>query len=319
MDDEGGAALDSLFSTPQSAYEECSFTFIVKERMVGDFCDDVDSSSEVFASTFTCGILDMPNLSSTDFDKTGEVVWPVSVLLTSCLLNLKCVRRLLNEGRSGERSRIIELGAGVGLPSLALFEYSRNSNLSIVATDGREEFVEGGILGRNVSRLMEKGGVSSAGMLTSNFLLWGKVDHIHDILSNGGPYDLVYAADVLQWPAVLEPLAETVHALLYGARNPRFIVGVVERDDGTLRRTFFETLQSFGFGEARAIDYKEFLQTDGEGGFLLPERGAEFGGRSCTIWECCLLDKERVPNLLLTGAEDRIKGRGFEQTLTMPC
>ena len=57
----------------------------------------------------------------------------------------------------------------------------------------------------------------------------------------------------LQWGAVVEPLAMTVHALLHpgqeGAQGmkkypPVFFLGIGERDDGALKRKFFSLLQS---------------------------------------------------------------------------
>ena len=132
----------------------------------------------------------------------------------------------------------------------------------------------------------------------------------------------------LQWPAVVEPLAMTVHALLHPGQEggtrvkkypPVFYLGIVERDDGALKRKFFSLLQSYGFSEARKINYEEYLSRDlgaGDEAFLFPPKGSEFGGRVCMIYEIFLINLEPKPVLL---QRDQILSTGYEATLTLPC
>jgi len=95
--------------------------------------------------------------ASTDFDDTGSVVWPVSVLLSQFVVN-----HYANAYRSTGRSPfVLELGAGVGLPSVSLLSLPTIDNEipkpKVVATDGRDTYVvKDGVLQRNVGG--EKGG-----------------------------------------------------------------------------------------------------------------------------------------------------------------
>jgi|TARA_B110000305_G_C18931291_1_gene399680 hypothetical protein len=136
----------------------------------------------------------------------------------------------------------------------------------------------------------------------------------------------VIAADVCQWPSVIEPLALTIHALLWRSEEARigknfppfFFLGIVERDDGSLKQTFFSKLKSLGF-TIREIPNDEFLRKSASGDYMFPKSGAEFGGRVCKIYEMELVNFAIQPSLLSVDGLDCIQGSGFAQTLTMPC
>ncbi|GMH68517.1 hypothetical protein TrLO_g2283 [Triparma laevis f. longispina] len=278
--------------------------------------------------TFDVEILSSPS-AATDFDKTGEVVWPVSVLLAQFLLSYAGLRARIEDSEPTSPLRILELGSGVGLPSAAVLEYYAGfkNRISLRASDGHEAFIttgegEAGILSRNLEKYEQNAKAIP--------LLWGKTQ---DVLNALPSYDVLFAADVVQWPAVVEPLAMTVHALLHpgkGAepkKRPVMYLGIVERDDGALKQKFFALLCSYGFSEARQIKYEEYLpRVEGEEGgsdeaaaFTFPAKGAEFGGRICMIYEIELIDFDMVPVLLEAGVTDKLLSSGHEQTMTLPC
>jgi len=267
--------------------------------------------------TYSFSLLDESTLSvtvktsssaSTDFDRTGEVIWPVSVLLAQFLVNYAPVAY-------SDRLRALELGSGMGLPSCALLK--RNATISCLTTDGCPDYDEP--LGDNLSPFNPRG--------SRRQLLWGDRNDIRNC-KKGGDFDFVFAADVVQWPAVVQPLALTVHALLYRSRKsaaetdrppPTFYVGIVERDDGSLKRSLFRQLRELGFSAEREIDYSEYLPENEEGaGHRFPEHGSEFGGRECKIYETKLTDYTIMPTLLETG-KDLIYTEGYENTTTLPC
>ncbi|GMI46536.1 hypothetical protein TrCOL_g5745 [Triparma columacea] len=176
--------------------------------------------------------------ASTDFDDTGSVVWPVSVLLSQYVVNWYHDRYLppsaasSSPSGSSPRPQLLELGAGVGLPSRSLLDLVKwvpsLPKPSVVATDGRDAYVsDDGVLALNVAG--EKGG-------NVRKVVWGNEEDVDGLLKSTPSslgFDFVYMADVLQWPAVVEPLSKTVRALT--KLGGTVAVGIVERDGGACR------------------------------------------------------------------------------------
>ena len=104
--------------------------------------------------------------ASTDFDRTGELIWPVSVLLAQCCLNLKSLSLLIT---TIDHPTFVELGAGMGLPSCALLQ--QHSNLSVIATDGADYSAdESSPLTMNLSQYGDRA--------CGKKLLWGCVEDV---------------------------------------------------------------------------------------------------------------------------------------------
>ena len=97
-----------------------------------------------------------------------------------------------------------------------------------MATDGRDAYVsDDGVLALNVAG--EKGG-------SVRKVVWGNEEDVDGLLKSTPSslgFDFVYMADVLQWPAVVEPLSKTVRALT--KLGGTVAVGIVERDGGACR------------------------------------------------------------------------------------
>ena len=58
--------------------------------------------------------------------------------------------------------------------------------------------------------------------------VWGDKTHLLSIVKKIQPVDVVIAADVIQWPAVIEPFLHSVKALLWNSRcvePPKCILG----------------------------------------------------------------------------------------------
>lgn len=226
---------------------------------------------------------------------------------------------------------IIELGAGIGLPSLLASQFTNVSK--VVITDGNEVVMD--LVKQNIQLQQqndENGELSNYknSKLSSEVLIWGNKTQLKNILNEKfreekeGVIDVVLAADVIQWPAVVEPFLHTVKALLWkkamsildlllelekedqqeekllNKRNlilhnqPKCILGVVKRAESTF--TLFRTLlkEEFGFCLTK-VNHEEVLlrqqklqQTNTNSmtnDLALPECCQEFGGRKTEIYE----------------------------------
>ena len=164
--------------------------------------------------------------ASTDHDLTGQVVWPVSVALARFV----AARLDSLKGR-----RVVEVGAGTALAGLAA---ARSDAASVVLTDGSDVII----------RLLERALASSNVTATlkaptsAKKLLWGDRASYESI----GGCDVVLGADVVCWPRLVEPLLQTVRALLRGSADGVFYCGFVSRSQLT-ERLFFEQSKRFGF------------------------------------------------------------------------
>ncbi|GAV62144.1 Methyltransf_16 domain-containing protein [Cephalotus follicularis] len=115
--------------------------------------------------------------ASTDFDLTGQLVWPGAMLLNDYLSKNADMLR----GCS-----IIELGSGVGITGILCSRFCRQ----VVLTDHNEE-----ILDKNIE--LHSSSENSNCELVAEKLEWGNVDQINQISQNySGGFDLVLGADI---------------------------------------------------------------------------------------------------------------------------
>ncbi|GKY98865.1 hypothetical protein MPSEU_000842500 [Mayamaea pseudoterrestris] len=291
--------------------------------------------------------------ASTDYYLTGQVLWPVSILTSHYLMHV-CQQQNDDNKSQWHDKTIVELGAGgTALPSLIAAQCSRAN--TIVATDGNDDFVLE-LLRKNVDYFNndQRQGASSAAtsiestaataatataielrtQLLAKQLVWGNGAQIQALLHEIKAVDIVVAADVVQWPAVIEPLLHTVKALLWRNSHcqqreqaheqaqdqqqspPVFILGIVNRASSTYDM-FFRLARQLGF-KWRQVHASEYLQ-DG----IVPKSCQEFGGRATEIVELTLrTDQTDVPVLLaVDGKAPNVKttGTGYESTLALPC
>lgn len=239
------------------------------------------------------------NQATTDYDLTGQILWPVCILLSHYVANAS--KQLA--GKS-----VVELGAGgTGLPSLVAAHFAD----CVFATDGNGDVVLD-LLKKNVENFRQRHRSSS---LEARMLLWGNVNQLQELMNSIGTVDVVLAADVVQWPAVIEPLLHTVKALLWSSKSPHpvFILGIVNRASYTYDM-FFRLAQELGF-EIRLVPVDDYL-VDG----IVPEPCQEFGGPKTEILELTLKDRSNVPLLLqVDETVDMTKGSEFRHTSALPC
>jgi hypothetical protein len=174
--------------------------------------------------------------AGTDFDLTGQIVWPVSVFLAWFVATNEPLFRA---------KTIVELGAGTGLGGFVSARVSAHT----VLTDGNDvvlkmlrDGVARGHVARHVAASAREGagGVGGVGgdgggggggggggahpaapaaSLAVEKLLWGDEDNFETICAAlpHGYADVLIGADVVCWPAAVLPLLTTVKALLLRA------------------------------------------------------------------------------------------------------
>ncbi|GAB2277086.1 hypothetical protein Dimus_011795 [Dionaea muscipula] len=146
-------------------------------------------------TTFTFGsqVIELYSLqsASTDFDLTGQLVWPGAMMLNDYLSK----NAEMLQGCS-----VIELGSGVGITGMLCSRFCNK----VVLTDHNEEVLK--ILKRNVDLHTSSGNSPRCTELIAEKLEWGNSDHINGIIQrypNG--FDLILGADIyiLFYPVLL--------------------------------------------------------------------------------------------------------------------
>eukprot|EP00937_MAST-01D_sp_MAST-1D-sp2_P002360 g2360.t1 len=185
--------------------------------------------------------------ASTEYDRTGQIVWPVSVFLAWFVTSR--VARPWIAGRT-----VVELGCGTALAGVAAARLSAHTAL----TDGSDVVLR--MLARTASLNQDELG---AQRLSVHSLLWGDRENHERFCAALGERqaDVVIGADVVCWPASVRPLLTTVKALLRGSSAtdpaPVFFCGFVCRAHN-IRAVLLETAVSLGFEVSRIPD-AEFL------------------------------------------------------------
>ncbi|CAN1250161.1 Protein N-lysine methyltransferase METTL21A [Linum perenne] len=171
-------------------------------------------------TTFTFGSHSLQLLclqsASTDFDLTGQLVWPGATLLNNYLSqNAELLR-----GCS-----VLELGSGIGVTGILCSRFCRRA----VLTDHNDEVIK--ILKKNIDIQSSSENPDCCAELLAEKLEWGNSDQVNQILqrSHGG-FDLILGADICFQQSSISLLFETVEQLLrFQSGKCRFILGYVSR------------------------------------------------------------------------------------------
>jgi len=183
---------------------------------VGDFFINRDYVTSNFSFGFLNVELDCLQSASTDFDLTGQVIWPASRLLS----------HFIAAPNGGLRSRavevqgadVLELGSGCGLAGLVA---SFCGIKSITLTDNEPEVLD--ILKLNLRHACP--GVAARVC----DLDWGsEVAHKRlEVDSGVEKWKLILAADVVFWQEAIKPLSKTISDLL--AKDGVMFLGYFDR------------------------------------------------------------------------------------------
>ncbi|XP_047967563.1 protein-lysine N-methyltransferase EFM3 [Salvia hispanica] len=179
----------------------------------------INDNYQIARFTFGSQILELYCLqsASTDFDLTGQMVWPGAELLNNYLSKNSDILR----GCS-----VIELGSGVGITGILCSRFCRE----VVMTDHNDEVLK--ILTRNIELDDSSKNSACSAKLKSAKLEWGNSEQLDDILQRHPEgFDLVVGADICFQQASVPLLFHTVKRLLNVGlkKNCRFILGYVSR------------------------------------------------------------------------------------------
>ncbi|EOA27971.1 hypothetical protein CARUB_v10024142mg [Capsella rubella] len=134
--------------------------------------------------TFGSHVLELYCLqsASTDFDLTGQLVWPGAMLMNGYLSG----NAEILQGCS-----ILELGSGVGITGVLCSKFCRK----VIFTDHNDEVLK--ILKKNIELHGHSCGPNPSAELEAAKLEWGNSDHLGEILQkhNDG-FDLILGADI---------------------------------------------------------------------------------------------------------------------------
>ena len=212
---------------------------------------------------------------------------------------------------------VVELGSGVGLPGFVASEFANK----VLLTDGND-FVVDSILNRSVSFyntnmsdsiLVQSSSSHCKNNISVQKFIWGDKEQLKEILEDFGTVDVIVAADVVQWPSVLEPFLHSCKALLWKSSKPLLVLGLVQRAQSTYRE-FFKVANQLGFVWER-VSYEIFLP-----GGVLPEACQEYGVGKPEIYELQLASRLNSP-ILLNDVEDQstsVTGIKY-QFSSLPC
>lgn len=224
----------------------------------GDYEDNFDASLFLneeyetvdyeFGGTLTSGH-EVPRLTqpllastgaSTDWDLTGQIVWPVSVFLGYYVVQKEDKFR---------GKHVCELGAGCGLSGLVASQAAGKT----VLTDGNDVIVR--LLERNAARQMETG--LSKGDVSAALLLWGDEKSFERYVDRFGVPEVLLGADVVCWPQYVAPLVQTTKAFMqrrirdHGENDMRLVLGYVVRAENN-HRLFLDECAAHGLVVAEA-------------------------------------------------------------------
>ncbi|XP_011090179.1 protein-lysine N-methyltransferase EFM3 isoform X1 [Sesamum indicum] len=179
----------------------------------------INDNYQLTRFTFGSQVLELYCLqsASTDFDLTGQLVWPGAELLNHYLSKNADMLR----GCS-----VIELGSGVGITGILCSRFCSE----VVMTDHNDEVLK--ILTRNIELHQSSQDSHSCARLKAEKLEWGNSEQLKYILQRHPEgFDLVLGADICFQQSSIPLLFNTVEKLLQVSRQAKckFILGYVSR------------------------------------------------------------------------------------------
>ena len=199
--------------------------------------------------------------TSTDFDLTGQIVWPASIILCWYLAHHRL--DLL------ENKTVLELGAGCGLAGFYAAKFCSHTTI----TDGNEVVLR--LLEQNKQFLLDKEVTMEIGKPAKNKvevkkLLWGIKDEIRAIYCNENSTSssssssiptpsIIIGADIILWPLSVLPLVHTLRWLLsFNAETSRAIISYVVRANSTTE-LLLEMASAYGLDIETIRTHDQFL------------------------------------------------------------
>ncbi|KAM9977015.1 hypothetical protein ACTFIR_010867 [Dictyostelium discoideum] len=179
----------------------------------------VKKTLEYFGVNVNLNVLDS---ASTDFDLTGQVIWPSAQVLT---------QYIIKNQEEYKNKKILEVGSGVGVCGLFLAKLGQPCTLS----DNNEIVLD--LLRLNVEESTADGYKCDCIKLD-----WGNQEDMDNCLlkskdddnSAAGGFDMIIGSDIVYWKIGIVPLFKTVSYLLkHNDDNSRFVTCYQSRSTQT--------------------------------------------------------------------------------------
>ncbi|KAK9939436.1 hypothetical protein M0R45_016132 [Rubus argutus] len=190
----------------------------------------IDDNYQLTTFTFGSQVLQLLCLqsASTDFDLTGQLVWPGAMLLNDYLSK---------NAEILQGCTIIELGSGVGITGILCSRFCSE----VVLTDHNEEVLK--VLNKNIELHASSDNPEYCAGLTAEKLEWGNSEQISQILQKySRGFDLILGADIyilncysfaliIEKQSSITSLFDTVETLLRVRKEGtcKFILAYVSR------------------------------------------------------------------------------------------
>jgi predicted nicotinamide N-methyase len=227
------------------------------------------------------------NMSSTDHDLTGQIVWPACVLLSW----------FVHRNKHNFSGRVVvELGAGCGLAGFVAAHYAKHC----VITDGND--IVCSLLQRNREHL------NSRNVSIQN-LLWGVKDEVERCVSAVGVFpDVIIGADVILWPNQISQLLYTVRWFLLGKKDTAVCyISYIVRASTTTER-LFATAKQLGLA----------IETEPTENFV-PAECRDFDGLQKMLLRISVAEGADVEKLLAEEARELTAQDRQREVLARPC
>ncbi|KYQ92382.1 hypothetical protein DLAC_06352 [Tieghemostelium lacteum] len=193
-------------------------------------------------------VVNVLNSASTDFDLTGQVIWPAAQVLTQYMIQKK--NEHIYAGATNEQLETLELGAGAGVCGLFLSRLGKNCVLS----DNNEVVLD--LLRMNVEESCQRGYPCKELKID-----WGDNQDIQQCLNrypNG--FDIIFGSDICYWKTSIIPLFQTVSALLSHKSTSTFLLCYQSRSTQTDQYLLEQaSLHNFTY---EFIDINSFVNTE---------------------------------------------------------
>ncbi|XP_024016044.1 protein N-lysine methyltransferase METTL21A [Eutrema salsugineum] len=179
----------------------------------------INDDYQLTTFTFGSNVIELYCLqsASTDFDLTGQLVWPGAMLMNGYLSE----NAEILQGCS-----VLELGSGVGITGVLCSKFCRK----VILTDHNDEVLK--ILNKNIDLYEHSSGPNPSAELEAAKLEWGNSDHLGEILKkHKDGFDLILGADICFQQSSVPLLFDSAEQLLR-IREPgncKFILAYVSR------------------------------------------------------------------------------------------
>jgi len=156
----------------------------------------------------------------TDWDLTGQIVWPAAFQLAYFMHNPKYTDAFRGK-------RVVELGSGAGLSGFVAAKYASK----VVLTDGNEIVMR--LLDKNIDFV--KTASPSSCPVAARRLYWGEETSVRELVEAHGVPDVLCGADIIMWPNYTLTLMQTIAFFFSHNTNMECYVSYVVRAHSTTK------------------------------------------------------------------------------------